>query len=163
MPSHRLIWTVLALFTGGCAAFAPMVVSLDPENQAQYHCGPYTVRSDLAPSPLINFSNTPLRLEVDITVHSVQPVFELAENDVRVRLPGSDALYPPIARTVTYDTQLPQKPWYFKVTRFTFDIDPSTISGYVLTFPSGLHGCVIPDIKYRKVIRPAWNSNLPGP
>ena len=162
--SSHLAVIAFVLLVEGCTAGRG--VFFVPDTRAQYECGPYTVRPDgifadgfavlyyIVPlAPLFHSSDTPSRLEVDITVHSVQPVFEVSEDDVRIRLSDPDVLYRPIARTVKTNSRLPEKPWYYQTTRFTFDLDRSTISNYVLTFPSGLHGCRIPDTAYRKEVR----------
>lgn len=137
----------------------------------QINCGSHTIRFNslftdgfavvyyfgVPLVPLFNHSDTDTNLEVDITVHSdKEAVFDIELSDVEVKLPESGVGASPKTRKTKVESRMPEKPWFYRTTRFTFDLDRSQISEYSLTFPNGLNGCGIPDIPFRKNVRSEW-------
>lgn len=168
----RIFPLILAIMLSGC--IAGKVVTISPkEVHHQYVCEPFTIRPDgifsdgfavlyyIVPLwPLTNNSDTSYSLEIPITIHSdKEPVFDFVLQDVMVRIPElqSDIAARSIKKIT--ETAFPNKPWYYKTFKFTFDIDRNLLSEFTLIFPNPVHDCKIPDTPY--VRKEKWHIITP--
>jgi hypothetical protein len=96
-------------------------------------------------------------LEVPVTIHSAaEPVFDVTVSDVQIQIVKTGEIISPVTVALDVDSQIPNKPWYYKTFRFTFPINRHTTDDFLLVFPKPINGCPVSTARYKKDSRTHW-------